>query len=124
MAEEEEEEVRGARRRMGVSLNRMEGTGLGVAKGLEKGGGAKGGGVWLREVELLRLVLRFSRGVEEGRRAEEAEEEEEDGGRVAEEGRFSGVAEVLEQAEPGLLGAGLRFGLVSDPVAVGDETPA
>lgn len=109
---------------MGVSLNRMEGTGLGVAKGLEKGGGVKGGGVWLRDVELLRLVLRFSRGVEDVRRAEEVVEEEEDGGRGEEEGRFSGVAEAFEQAEPGLLGAGLRFGLVSEPEAVGDKTPA
>lgn len=46
---EAEEEARGALRRMGVSLNRMEGTGLGVARGLEKEEGAKGGGVWLRE---------------------------------------------------------------------------
>lgn len=103
---------------MGVSLKRMEGTGLGV-----KGGGG-GGGVWLREVELFRLVLRFSRGVE-GRRAEEAMEKEEDGGRGEEARKFSGGAEALEQAEPGLLGAGFRFGLVSDPeVPVGDETPA
>lgn len=111
---------------MGVSLNRMEGTGLGVARGLEKADGTKGGGVWLREVELLRLVLRFSRGVEEGRRAEEAVEEHEDGGRgEADAGKFSHVAEVFEQTEPGLLGAGFRFGLDSDPpVAVGDETPA
>lgn len=127
-AAEEEEPGRGARRRMGVSLNRMDGTGLGVVRGLEKGEGAKGGGVWLREVELLRLVLRFSRGVEGGRRAEVAvEEEEEDGGRGEEEGRFSGTAEVLEQTEPGLLGAGFRFGLGSVPVAeaaVGMETPA
>lgn len=77
----------------------------------------------MREVELLRLVLRFSRGMEEGRRAEEAVEEE-DGGRGEEEARFSGLAEVLEQADPGLLGVGLRFGLVSVPVAVGDEMPA
>lgn len=77
----------------------------------------------MREVELLRLVLRFSRGVEEGRSAEEAVEEEVEGGRGQEVGRFSGIAEVLEQAEPGLLGAGFRFGLVSEPV-VGDETPA
>ncbi len=117
-----EEEARGALRRMGVSLNRTEGTGLGVARGLENVEGSKGGGVWLSAVELLRLVLRFSRGVEEGRRAEETVEEE--GGR-GEEGRFSGAAEVFEQAEPGLLGAGFRFGLVSEPVAaVGDETPA
>lgn len=109
---------------MGVSLNRMEGTGLGEARGLEKAEWMKGGGVWLREVELLRLVLRFSRGVE-GRRAEEAVEKEEEGGRGEEEGRFSGVAEVLEQAEPGLLGAGFRFGLVSEPlVPVGEETAA
>lgn len=119
-----EEEARGALRKMGVSLNRMEGTGLGVARGLENVEGPKGGGVWLRAVELLRLVLRFSRGVEEGRRAEETVEEEE-GGRGEEEGRFSGAAEALELAEPGLLGAGFRFGLVSEPVvAVGDETPA
>lgn len=80
----------------------------------------------MREVELLRLVLRFSRGVEERRRAEEAvEAEEEEGGRGEEEGRFSGAAEVLEQAEPGLVGAGFRFGLASEPVVpVGDETPA
>lgn len=77
----------------------------------------------MREVELLRLVLRFSRGGEQGRRAEEAAEEEEEGGRGEEARRFSGVAEVFEQAEPGLLGAGFRFGLVSEPV-VGDETPA
>lgn len=89
-----EAEARGALRRMGVSLNRMEGTGLGVARGPEKGGGVKGGGVWLREVELLRLVLRFSSGVEEeGRRAEEAaEEEEEEGGRGGEEERKSSAA--------------------------------
>lgn len=104
---------------MGVSLNPMEGTGLGVARG------EKGGGVWLREVELLRLVLRFSRGVEEGRRAEEAVEEDENGGRGEEEqGRLSRLA-VLEHTEPGLLGAGFRFGLGSEPVAaVGDEMPA
>ena len=114
--------ARGALRKMGVSLKRMEGTGLGVARGLEKKEGTKGGGVWLREVELLRLVLRFSRG-EEGRRAEEAVEKEEEGGRG--EGRFSGVAEVLAQAEPGLLGVGFRFGLVREPlVPVGDETSA
>lgn len=77
----------------------------------------------MRQVELLRLVLRFSRGGEQGRRAEEAAEEEEEGGRGEEARRFSGVAEVFEQAEPGLLGAGFRFGLVSEPV-VGDETPA
>lgn len=42
-----------------------------------------------------------------------------------EEGRFSRVAEVFEQTEPGLLGAGFRFGLDSEPVAaVGDEMPA
>lgn len=77
----------------------------------------------MREVELLRLVLRFSIGMEEGSRAEEAVEEEE-GGR-GEDGRFSGMAETLEQAEPGLLGAGIRFGLGSDPVAeVGVEIPA
>lgn len=77
----------------------------------------------MREVELLRLVLRFSRGVEEGRSAEDAVEEEVEGGRGQEVGRFSGIAEGLEQAEPGLLGAGFRFGLVSELV-VGDETPA
>lgn len=115
-------EVRGALRRMGVSLNRMEGTGLGVVWGLDREEGAYGGGVWLREVELLRLVLRFSRGMEDGRSAEEVVEVEE-GGRGEEMGRFSGVAEVLEQAEPGLLGAGFRFGLVSE-LLVGDETPA
>lgn len=114
--------MRGARRRIGVSLNRMEGTGLGVAGGLEKAEGANGGGVWLREVELLRLVLRFSRGVEEGRRAEEAVEEDKKGGRGEEEGRFSWVAEVFEQTEPGLLGAGFRFGLGRE--VVGDEMPA
>lgn len=117
---ETEVPARGALRRMGVSLNRMEWTGLGVARGLEKLEGGKGGGVWLREVELLRLVLRFSRGVE-GRRAEDAVEKEEEGGR-GEERKFSGAAEVLEQ---GLLGAGFRFGLVNEPVLpVGDETPA
>lgn len=114
---------------MGVSLNRMEGVGLGVGYGLEKQegvkGGGGGGGDWLREVELLRLVLRFSRGVEEdGRRADEAVEEE-DGGRGEDAAvTFSGMAEALEQAEPGLPGAGLRLGLVSEPVVVGDETPA
>lgn len=120
--------VRGALRSTGVSLKRMEGTGLGVASGLEKAekgtnGGGGGGGVWLREVELLRLVLRFSRGVEEGRRAEEAAEEAEEGGRGVEPMGFSGAAEALEHAEPGLVGAGFRFGLVSEPL-VGDETPA
>lgn len=99
----------------------MEGTGLGVASGLEKGEKGTnvdgGGGVWLREVELLRLVLRFSRGVEEA--AEEAEE----GGRGVEPTGFSGAAEALEHAEPGFVGAGFRFGLVSEP-PVGDETPA
>lgn len=117
-------EVRGALRKMGVSLYRMEGRGLGVACGLEKGDEVNGGGVWLREVELLRLELRFSRGVEDGRRAEEAVVEgEEEGGRGEEVGRFSGAAEVLEQAEPGLLGAGFRFGLVRE-LAVGDTMPA
>lgn len=78
----------------------------------------------MREVELLRLVLRFSRGVEEGRSAEEAvEAEEEEGGRGEGFGRISGVAELLEQVEPGLLGAGFRFGLASELV-VGDEMPA
>lgn len=72
---------------------------------------------------MLRLVLRFSRGVE-GRRAEEASEEEE-GGRGVEVGMLSGAADGFEQAEPGLLGAGFRFGLAREPVAaVGDETPA
>lgn len=106
---------------MGVSLNRVDRTGLGVARGLENGDGAKGGGgVWLREVELLRLVLRFSRGVgdEEARRAEEAVVEEEGG-------RFSIIPGVLEEADPGLLGAGFRFGLCRVPVAaVGDDTMA
>lgn len=79
----------------------------------------------MREVELLRLVLRFSRGMDGGRRAEEVVEEEEEGGRGEEMGIFSEVAEVFEQAEPGLLGAGFRFGLVSEPlVAVGDEMAA
>lgn len=57
MEEEAEERARGALRRMGVSLKRMEGTGLGVARELEKRDGAKGDGVWLSDVELLRLVL-------------------------------------------------------------------
>lgn len=106
---------------MGVSLNRTDGTGLGVATGLKKGEDTKGGGgVILREVELFRLVLRFSRGVgdEEGRRAEETVEEEE-GGRLEEAvGRFSIIPGALEQAEPGLLGAGFRFGLCREPVVV------
>lgn len=105
-------EARGALRRMGVSRNRMEGTGLGVTRGLERVEGVKGGGVWLRVVELLRLVLWFSRA-----RAEETVEAEEETGKV------SGAAEVLEQAEPGLLEAGFRFTLFSEPV-VGDVTPA
>lgn len=38
--------------------------------------------------------------------------------------RLSEAAEGFEQAEPGLLGAGFRFGLVSEPlVLVGEETP-
>lgn len=111
---------------MGVSLKRRDGTGLGVARGLEKADVAKGVGVWLSEVELLRLVLRFSRGVAEGRRADEAVEEAEEGGRGEEQGIFSTIVVevVLEQVEPGLLGAGFRFGLVSEPEEVGDETPA
>lgn len=47
---------------------------------------------------------------------------EEDDGRV-EEGGFSGAAEGLEQAEPGLLGAGFLFGLFSK-AAPGDAPPA
>lgn len=113
---------------MGVSLYRTDGTGLGVLSRLEKGEGAKvGGGVWLREVELLRFVLRFSRGMGEevGRRAEEAlEEEEQDGGRGEEEARFSAIAAALEQAEPGLLGTGFRFGLCREPVALVGEAMA
>lgn len=46
---------------------------------------------------------------------------EEEGGRVEEVG-FSG-AEGLEQAEPGLLGAGFLFGLFSEAVA-GNAPPA
>lgn len=101
-----------ARCKMGVSLNRTEGTGLGEARGLEKGEGEKGGGgVLLREVELFRLVLKFSIGigVEEERRPVVGVE---DSGRGEEAwGRFSGITWVLEEAEPGLLGAGFRFGL-------------
>lgn len=109
---------------MGVSLNRVEGTGLGVARGLEKGEGKKGGGgVWLREVELLRLVFRFSRGVVvvvvvEGRSAEEAVVAEEGGRGEDADVRLSGMGGALEQAEPGLLGAGFRFGLGRVPVVV------
>lgn len=76
-------------------------------------------------MELLRLVLRFSRGAEEGRSKEDVvvdEALEEDGERV-EEGGFSGAAEGLEQAEPGLLGAGFLFGLFSE-AAPGDAQPA
>lgn len=108
-------EGRGALRRTGVSLKRVEGTGLGVAWGLENGDGVGGGGVWLRAVELLRLVLWFSRGVDEGRSTEDAVVEAvEEGGRCEEEGGFSAVAEGEEQAEPGLLGAGFLFGLFSE----------
>lgn len=105
---EAEEPARGALRRMGVSLNRLEVEGLWEAPGQEKVGGEKEDGLWLSEVELLRLVLRFSRGVE-GRRAEEAVDKEEEGGRGEGEARFSA----------------LRFVLVSEPVApMGDVTPA
>lgn len=106
---EQEEEARGARRKIGVSLKR----GL----GLDNVTGLKTGGDWLRQVELLRLVLKLSRGVEDGRSTEVAVEEAEEAGR----GRISvrGV-EVVELEEPGLLGAGLRFGFGSEPV--GDET--
>lgn len=111
--------MRRARCKMGVSLNRKEGTGLGEARGLEKGEGEKGGGgVLLREVELFRLVLRFSigMGVDEGRRPVVGLE---DSGRGEEAwGRFSGITGVLEEAEPGLLGAGFRFGLCRELVAV------
>lgn len=78
----------------------------------------------MRDVELLRLVLRFSRGVEEGRSMEDAVVDkvlEEEGGRVEEMG-FSRAAEGLEQAEPGLLGAGFLFGLFSE-AAPGDAPP-
>lgn len=116
-------EGRGALRRTGVSLKRVEATGLGVAWGLGKGGGVSGGGVWLREVELLRLVLWFSRGVDEGRSVEDAAvEEAEEGGRWQEEGGFSRAAEGAEQAEPGLLGAGFLFGLFSE-AAPGEAAP-
>lgn len=107
-----EAEPRGALRRIGVSRNRVVGTGLRVARGPEKGDGGKEYGFWLREVELLRLVLRFSGGVG-WRRAKE------------EDGRFSVRAEALEQAAPGLPGAGFRLDLGREPAApVGDETPA
>lgn len=112
-----EAEGREVRRKIGVSLKR---SGLGEESGLEKGEGAKGGGVWLREVELLRLVLRFSSGVAD-RRAEEAAEDEE-GGRGEGEGRFSAAAEEVVPAEPGLAGAGFRLGLFSEPAAVDDVT--
>lgn len=117
-------EVRGALRRTGVSLNRIEGAGLGVAWGPEKGDkGARGGGVWLRDVELLRLVLRFSRGMEEGRSREDATVEVvEEGGRVEEVGGFSRAAEGLEQTDPGLLGAGFLFGLFREEAA-GEAPP-
>lgn len=112
---EHEEAARGARRRMGVSLKR----GL----GLDSVTGVKAGGDWLREVELFRLVLRFSRGVEGSRRAEEALEEALEEGRGRTSVRM--VEEVvLEQEEPGLLGAGLRFGLGSDPVGEEEESRA
>lgn len=75
----------------------------------------------MSEVELLRLVLRFSRGVE-GRSTEEGVEYGEEGGRGEGDGGFSGGAEVLEP--PGFPGAGLRFGLGRVPVVpLGDETP-
>lgn len=73
----------------------------------------------MREVELLRLVLRLSRGTQEV-----AEEEAEEGGREAEAAVAAALpAEALEQAEPGLLGAGFRLGLGSVPL-VGEATPA
>lgn len=52
--------------------------------------------------------------------------EVEEGGRVEEAvGRFSIIPWPLEQAEPGLVGAGFRFGLCREPVvAVGDAMPA
>lgn len=82
-------------------------------EGTNVGGG--GGGDWLREVELLRLVLRLSRGMQEA-----AEEEADEGGREAE--AAATAAEALEQAEPGLLGAGFRLGLGRVPL-VGEATP-
>lgn len=90
-----------------------------MASGLLKGEGTNtvgggGGGDWLREVELLRLVLRLSRGTQE----EAAEEEAEEGGREAE----AAAGGALEQAEPGFPGAGFRLGLGSVPL-VGEATP-
>lgn len=88
-----------------------------MASGLPKGEGTNGGGGdWLREVELLRLVLRLSRGTQEA-----ADEEADEGGREAEAAAAT-AAEVLEQAEPGLLGAGFRLGLGRVP-PVGEATP-
>lgn len=71
-----------------------------------------GGGDWLREVELLRLVLRLSSGTQEA-----VEEEADEGGRVV-----AAEAEGLEQAEAGLPGAGFLLGLGSVPL-VGEATP-
>lgn len=79
----------------------------------------------MREVELLRLVLRFSSGMgtEERRAGEAVEEEEDEAGRGDEaEVRLSGMAWALEQAEPGLPGAGFRFGLGRVPEAAEGET--
>lgn len=110
---EQEEAARGARRRMGVSLKR--GLGLDSAIGL-----VKVGGDWWSDVELLRLVLRFSKGVEGSRRADDALEEVDDGRGTTSVRTVEDVA--LEQDEPGLLGAGLRFGFGSDPVGEGEES--
>lgn len=106
---------------MGVSLNRTEGTGLGAAERLPNGEGVKvGGGIWVREVELLRLVFGFSigLGVDEVIGAALVVDAGEDRvGRGEEvDGSFSGIFAVFEQAEAGLLGAGLRFGLCREPV--------
>lgn len=71
-------------------------------------------------MELLRLVLRFSKGVEGSRRADDALEEVDDGRGAISVRTVEDVA--LEQDEPGLLGAGLRFGFGSDPVGEGEES--
>lgn len=84
-------------------------------EGTNTGGGGGGGGDWLREVELLRLVLRLSRGTQEA-----TEEEADEGGREAE--AVAAAAEALEQTEPGLLGAGFRLGLGRVPL-VGKAPP-